>query len=223
VPAAKKRKHAFNKRALTSQQRGQKLLEVLLNPQKDFIDCKKAISLLYSGADVTMRDKDGWTALMLTCLCTDNLKLLRKLIDRKADVNALSHGPVNIETPLIIAVEMNKLAFIKPLIDAGANVNYVRSSDGMTALMCAANGNAGIARILLESDARLDLKSKSGCTAKEIAHNFQRYDIEELIDEEQARRQKILAAVLETCGQVKEETFRPNVTLMPSRKVRISL
>jgi ankyrin repeat protein len=82
-----------------------------------------AIQLIDSGADVTVADSQGMTALHYAMVFTSSLELINKLISAGADVNA---ADIRDETPLFMAVyDAHPFAsdYIKLLAKHGANVN----------------------------------------------------------------------------------------------------
>ncbi|MBQ0040014.1 MAG: ankyrin repeat domain-containing protein [Treponema sp.] len=62
-------------------------------------------TLLASGADVNMRDKDGWTALMYACRYQNNLNIVNMLIEKGAHVRVRNKFNA---TPLLMAADYSK-------------------------------------------------------------------------------------------------------------------
>jgi ankyrin repeat protein len=90
---------------------------------------------------------DGFTALHLAVFGR-RPDAARLLIDRGADVNARSTGPIARVPPLGTAAFVGSLELAQLLLDRGADVNG-RSEDGFTALDAAiANGSVELARLL---------------------------------------------------------------------------
>ncbi len=71
------------------------------------------------------------------------------------------------QTPLFYACASGRLALVKALIDGGANVNFARKEDGVTALMIAAEkGHGRVADALLAAGANRDAVDCSGQSAR---------------------------------------------------------
>ena len=96
------------------------------------------------GADITVKDTNGWTPLHYAAQegCG-----VAALIDRGADVHARSNDGV---TPLMDATRKGHLEAARTLVAAGADVNAV-DDNGYTVLMAAAFGkNELVTEYLLE-------------------------------------------------------------------------
>ena len=118
-------------------------------------------ALLDQGADVTVRQGDGATALHWTAYW-DELELADLLIDAGAGVNAANDLGV---TPLWAATENGSAAMVRRLLEAGANPD-ARLLSGETPLMTAARvGAADVARHLLEAGADTAVTGARGQTA----------------------------------------------------------
>lgn len=84
-------------------------------------------------------------------------------------------------TPLMFAVLRNYPEVIKPLVDAGSDVNVVEEN-GYSALMLAAeNGKSDMVTMLLEARADYALKNNKGRTASDIAIQKNHPEIAQLI------------------------------------------
>jgi hypothetical protein len=96
------------------------------------------------GADVSARNKVGWTALHLACL-KGHVDLARMLIDRGADVSARNEYG---STALHLALNNGHVDLGRMLIDRGADVS-AQNHYGWTALHLAfENGHVDFARML---------------------------------------------------------------------------
>ena len=102
--------------------------------------------LLAHGADLTLRQKNGTTALMLA-----------SGVGRGQGVFAKDY-----------ATEAQLLDAVKLLVESGADVNAA-NDNGQTALHIAAQASDGIVKYLAEHGANLDAKDKQGRTALDIA------------------------------------------------------
>jgi ankyrin repeat protein len=137
--------------------------------------------LLTRGADVTLRTKDGATALLYAA--GRNVPwLIKPLIERGADVNARNGRG---QTPLMWATGaidwVAKPEVMHALIDSGADVNLA-DRDGNTALMFAAlQGLTNSASILLQAHAQTAIRNKGGQTALDIAKKARREGVVKLL------------------------------------------
>lgn len=98
--------------------------------------------LLDAGARINQRRPGGPTCVMLAA-DKGHVKVVRILIDREADVNLVMRDAEEggrEETALSISAYKGRGEVASALCVAGANVNYARSQDGVTALMLAAQG-----------------------------------------------------------------------------------
>jgi ankyrin repeat protein len=91
--------------------------------------------LIKLGGDVNQPIKDGRTPLMLSCLSRKYPNVLKLLIQYGADVNAQDKKGY---TALMQVLRLNDLsdkkAFIKTLIDNGADLTKLKNIQGKTAL-----------------------------------------------------------------------------------------
>ncbi len=117
--------------------RGQELLEVLdfdemtvwLFDIVDVVDQKRAVSLIREGADLTVRDAHGATALIRSCLYGLEDAALA-IVEKGADINVQNNG---FATPLIYACTYGTPKMIHALLDARANV-LLQDKNGCDAL-----------------------------------------------------------------------------------------
>ena len=112
--------------------------------------------LLDKGANQSEKDSCGWAGWSVTALyCAaygGHMETVKVLVDRGADVNALSHG----QTPLTIAIFKGHTDIAKLLIDRGTDVN-ARSGDGLAPLTTAIDkDHADIAKLLIEKGADVE-------------------------------------------------------------------
>ena len=91
--------------------------------------------LIKLGGDVNQPIKDGRTPIMLSCISRTSPNVLKLLIKYGADVNAQNK---NGYTALMQVLKLNNLsekkAFIKTLIDNGADLTKLKNIQGKTAL-----------------------------------------------------------------------------------------
>ena len=92
---------------------------------EDHVQCVN--ELIKAGASVNVRDRDGFTALMLA-VKEDNVQCVKELIKAGADVNIWEFFGY---TPLMLAVRKDHKQCVNELIKAGADANagsYSRNS-----------------------------------------------------------------------------------------------
>jgi ankyrin repeat protein len=126
--------------------------------------CVSALdSLLAAGASLQARDRMGNNALA-TAARMGRLAFVKALLgaQQPADADQLDRANVTGSTPLIQAVQANRAAVAKLLIEAGAKVDAV-NRQGETALSVAAfNANDELAEMLLARKAAPDTTDATG-------------------------------------------------------------
>ena len=117
--------------------------------------------LLATGANLDIKDADGYTALIWAS-CRGQLEMVEKLLDAGAIVNAKTeHG----RTALLWASKYGHLEIVEKLIEAGANIN-IQDVEGSTALLLASEwGHLETVEKLIDAGANLDIQNKEGDTA----------------------------------------------------------
>ncbi|MEX0961337.1 MAG: ankyrin repeat domain-containing protein [Simkaniaceae bacterium] len=68
-----------------------------------------------------LRDRNG-NLLLHTAIEKDKFEIAKILIEMNTDINARNHKD---HTPLMVAINYNRYAFFQPLIQAGANYNFI--------------------------------------------------------------------------------------------------
>src|SRR5262249_44749388 len=134
----------------SKQELGQQLLEKVWSRDLD-----AAMALIDSGADLTMKNAQGKTALHLAAERSQQGKyrLVTKLLAKGADITARDNAG---RPPLFVAAEESDVEIAELLIQKGASVNVPRD-DGRTPLMLAAQtDNLPMIRLLLEKGATVD-------------------------------------------------------------------
>jgi len=127
---------------------GEKLLSAAKHGDIDTVK-----TLLKSGADVNVKNKDGRTALMEAAF-SGHTEIVKLLIAKGADMNAKNKDG---GTALIYAAWQGHIEIAKLLIDKSADVN-AKDNTGWTALMKATtvNGHTEIVKLLIDKGADID-------------------------------------------------------------------
>ncbi len=106
--------------------------------------------LLNKGADTSIRDREGNTALHDAALFGDTTALAY-LLSVNAKVDPTNNRG---ETPLILAVQRRDLTLVRQLVDAGANPKLQDTVAGKSALDYAQDDARGQAMVKLLQDAK---------------------------------------------------------------------
>lgn len=115
--------------------------------------------LIAAGADIERLDSRGQTALMRV---DRNASVIQELIKAGARVDATDRDG---NTALSLASYHGEAAIVQLLLQAGADPNLQKTSDGFTPLIRAARRERiHIVQILLENGARINIKTKRGKT-----------------------------------------------------------
>ena len=144
--------------------------------------------LIEKGADVNAKNNDGNTALIYaagSCFTVDILKLL---IEKGADVNIKNKKGLS---ALMSATKEGYIKKVKILIEKGAHINNKdKDKDGNTLLILAAKSgkkdSLALAKLLIERDADVNAKSKSGRTVLMYVAETGSVDIVKLLIEKGA-------------------------------------
>lgn len=117
-------------------------------------DIEKIINLLKGDLNQLILAKD-FTGTLLSFACkTNNIQLIKKLLENGADANKT----YNKETPLLFAYKTNNIQLAKILLEKGADVNY-RLEEGNSYLHEACkDGHIEMAELLIEEGADLNIK-----------------------------------------------------------------
>ncbi|MEJ7578442.1 MAG: ankyrin repeat domain-containing protein, partial [Pyrinomonadaceae bacterium] len=127
----------------------------------------KISDFLARGADINVRDKDGWTALHHATLGPAHPNAMRMLVKAGADVNAQAS---NRDTALILSARKGASEAVEELVLLGTNVNLAGGM-GQTALIAAAwHGRSeedaeAMVEVLLQAGADTSPKDGLGMTA----------------------------------------------------------
>ena len=143
--------------------------------------------LLESGADVTLKDKEGATVLHYAVLNDNALETLPLLVEAGADVNVCTlkyH-----ESPLMYAREWffgrdeeKGKQVMKLLLDAGADINTADDTGYTLLLYAAVNRKSDLLVFLLEQGADRYRKSQDGKTALDYAGELNFPEIKTILE-----------------------------------------
>jgi ankyrin repeat protein len=137
-------------------------------------DSPAAIDLLKRGMDVNTVDRAGNT-LLIQSIRNDIPELVDYLLQRRARINMRNR---NGETALSIAAYVGQQAYVKRLVELGAEVNFY----GWPPLSYAAyNGHLEIVDYLLKHGAEINARTENGSTALFFAARFGHVDVVELL------------------------------------------
>ena len=140
------------------------LMKAVENGDKDVVTF-----LIDHGANVTIKDKCGYTALHRACIIYHDCspEVLSCLIENGADVNLSTDDN---RTPLMTACEYGHVNAVCVLIEHGANVN-LQDQGGLTAVHYAVRGSQAceILSCLMENGGDVDAKTFDDCTPLMIA------------------------------------------------------
>lgn len=123
--------------------------------------------LLARGADPSLANNDGKTALLIALEYRGGIDTIRALLDKGADPNAKDN---NGSTAVMRAAgERGGVEFLRPLLEKHAGVN-AKNNDGSTALMWAAvRGHVDNVEALLDAGADINAKNIKSRTALMLA------------------------------------------------------
>ena len=117
--------------------------------------------LVSEGADIHVRDENGWTALMWAAQ-GGHLDVVRFLVVEGADIHARNNVG---DTALVLAAQGGHLALVRFLVSEGADI-HVRDENGWTALMRATvGGHLALVRFLVSEGVDVNARNESGDTA----------------------------------------------------------
>ena len=136
---------------------------------------RAAVALIdWPQTNVEIRTDKDESPLMIAAL-KGQLEMVKKLIDRDADVNKTGW------TPLHYAATNAHLAIMELLLERHAYID-AESPNGTTPLMMAAQyGNAAAVKLLLDAGADASMKNQLGLNAIDFANRASREDSAELV------------------------------------------
>ncbi|RSL41816.1 hypothetical protein CEP51_016541, partial [Fusarium floridanum] len=116
--------------------------------------------LLKKGADLAVKNSDGWTPLYAAST-KGHVKVVKMLLKVGADIMV---GDSNRRTPLYAASNNGHVEVVKLLLEKGADITAA-NKDGWTPLITASgNGHVEVARLLLEKGADITVADDDGWT-----------------------------------------------------------
>ena len=129
------------------------------------IDSPRALALIDKGADLTVKDETGDTALFNAAI-NNRINLIGPLLDKGADIEAKNKYGM---TPLMAAAANGYFNTAELLVSRGANVNAT-DNNGVTVLMYSVCGGVGgndpnFIRELIDKGANVNAKNVQGLTA----------------------------------------------------------
>ena len=132
---------------------------------------------LEAGADVDLKEEDGYTVLMLAAQ-NGHTEVVQLLLDNGSDVNLKEEDGY---TALIWAALKGHAEVVQLLLDNRAEVD-LKKKHGSTALMWAAqNGHTEVVQLLLANGADVNLKNKHGYTALMLAAAYGYAEVVQLL------------------------------------------
>lgn len=133
-----------------------------------------AALIVWPKTNVELRTAQGESPLMMASL-KGQLDLVRKLVDRGADVNKPGWAPLH------YAATNGHLKIMELLLDENAYIDAA-SPNGTTPLMMAAHyGSPAAVKLLLEAGADPTIRNQLGLTAIDFAYRANRTDAAEMI------------------------------------------
>ncbi|XP_048779192.1 ankyrin repeat domain-containing protein 29-like [Ostrea edulis] len=123
---------------------------------------------LKSGADPNIYDEEGNPLLFLPIINGDDEMLDILLSFETCNINILSH---DLRTPLLIAVELNDLEFVKSLVKSGANIDCTDSSGKTPLLLALEEGRFEIAEYLIKKGCNVNAVDGLGQSALQFVAN----------------------------------------------------
>lgn len=118
----------------------------------------------------SLQDKDGRTALSVTCMCSsvaiDHTNVARLLLERGADVQCQDN---NGKTPLLCAASDGRLDLCRLLLAFNADVDHSDGHQCTPLLSAASMGHGIIIDLLLANGAGLDMIDAEGRTVLTVA------------------------------------------------------
>jgi ankyrin repeat protein len=125
---------------------------------------------------------DGWTALHLSF---GNLEVVKFLLDKGADINAVSKNQFS-ASPLQGAAAFHKIDLARFLIDRGANVNCCAAEGEGPLHEAAGSGQIELAKLLLDHGANINARDNKGNTPLTIALEYKQAEMAKFLRDHKA-------------------------------------
>jgi ankyrin repeat protein len=145
--------------------------------------------LLEFGADPGLTDNRGATALHYAVGAGDALRMIPRLIEKGAKVNAIAQGWSQ-QTPFMMASRLYfqgsdpiRCAKVMQLLaEHGADIDTVDESGRTVLINAVVNDKPDLVRLMIELGSDLDIKAKDGLSALDWAQELGFVDIAELLE-----------------------------------------
>jgi ankyrin repeat protein len=145
--------------------------------------------LLEFGADPKLTDNRGATALHYAVGAGDALRMVPRLLEKGAKVNAIAQGWAQ-QTPFIVASRLYfqgndpiRCAKVMQLLsEHGADIDTVDESGYTVLINAVVNDKPDLVRLMVELGADVDTKAKDGLSALDWAQELGFVDIVELLE-----------------------------------------
>ncbi len=133
--------------------------------------------------DVSLIKEISGTVVLAEAVQTENIDIVRLLIELGAEVSDKNGDMYDDETPLSIACSIGNVEIVRLLLDSGTWTDTEKNDyESWNPLMCAVhNGNIEIVQLLVERGANVDVIRDSGNTALSIAKQFNHQNIVEYL------------------------------------------
>jgi ankyrin repeat protein len=129
-------------------------------------------------ANINALNKTFDSPLHLAVKKSNNLEMVNKIIEKKATID---QADINGYTPLAMSARVGKSEYIKPLLEAGADINAKTIKDNTPALLAVKFDNHSCARALIKYGAKTDIKNSIGQDAFHIAQKKANKEVVKLI------------------------------------------
>eukprot|EP00606_Chrysophyceae_sp_TOSAG23-5_P000473 GSChrysophyteH2.ASY1.ANO1.1523.1 assembled CDS len=139
--------------------------------------------LLECGANIKLKDKNGWTALhhatpLHLAAEKGKLETVKVLVEAGADMGAVGFN-VNGNTPLHLAAQFGHTEVCKYLVSKGASmlVQGLWTVQGTPMHIAIQYGKLNVVNCFLELGCDMEQKDKNGLTAMHVACRYKQFDI----------------------------------------------
>ena len=145
--------------------------------------------LLEFGANPELTDNRGATALHYAVGTGDALRMIPRLLEKGAKVNAIAQGWSK-QTPFMVASRLyfqgtdpvRNAKVMRLLSERGADIDTVDESGYTVLINAVVNDKPDLVRLMVELGADVDIKGKDGLSALDWAQELGFIDIAELLE-----------------------------------------